>query len=143
MDCLHRIHGKGKTLAFKYPETTLAEACQKRLEAKKLLNEGIDPSAEKKERALAQAQRAANTFEKVAREWHTRLLDTWQPSTARDTLRRLEIDIFPEIGSMPVDAITHQHMIRVRPEQDVTAVVQSPRVRILVASIETVVPVIR
>jgi integrase len=108
----YRFQGKEKLLAFgKYPEVTLAEARQKRLEARKLLNEGVDPSFEKKERTLAQAQRAANTFEKISREWHTRLLTTWRPSTARDTLRRLEIDIFPQIGSMPIEAITHQHMI--------------------------------
>jgi integrase len=108
----YRFHGKEKLLAFgKYPEVTLAAARQKRLEARKLLNDGIDPSIDKKARSLAQAQRAANTFEKIAREWHTRLLGTWRPSTARDTLRRLEIDIFPQIGAMPIESITHQHMI--------------------------------
>lgn len=108
----YRIHGKEKLLAFgKYPEVTLAEVRQKRLEARKLLNDGIDPSQEKKERASAAVIRAGNTFEKIAREWHANRLHTWRESTARDTLRRLEIDIFPEIGNMPVGSITHQQMI--------------------------------
>lgn len=58
-----------------------------------------------------EAEKAANTFEKLAREWHTNRLSTWRESTAKDTLRRLEIDIFPEIGSLPIDQITHKQMI--------------------------------
>ncbi|MTV38038.1 tyrosine-type recombinase/integrase [Duganella radicis] len=108
----YRFLGKEKLLAFgKYPEVTLAEARQKRLDAKKLINAEIDPSAEKKERRRAAEERASNTFEKIAREWHANRLPTWRESTARDTLRRLEIDIFPAIGSRAIDAITHQEMI--------------------------------
>jgi integrase len=75
------------------------------------LSADVDPSAEKKERKRAAEERASNTFEKLAREWHANRLSTWRESTARDTIRRLEIDIFPEIGSMAIDGITHQHMI--------------------------------
>lgn len=101
-----------KTLAFgKYPEVTLAEAREKRLAARKLLDQAIDPSQEKKERQRELNEANSNTFEKVAREWHNNKLPTWSAATARDTIRRLEIDIFPQIGSMPIGAIKHQHMI--------------------------------
>lgn len=110
----YRFAGVRRTLAFgKYPEVTLADARNKRLAARKLLDQEIDPGQEKKERALARAEASANTFEKLARDWHANKLPTWSESTARDTIRRLEIDIFPEIGSMPVGAIKHQHMIAV------------------------------
>lgn len=101
-----------RTLAFgKYPEVTLAEARSKRLAARKLLEQGVDPSQAKKERQREQNNANANTFEKLARDWHTNKLPTWSPSTARDTIRRLEIDIFPEIGTMPIGTVKHQHMI--------------------------------
>lgn len=109
----YRFAGTERLLAFgKYPQVSLSEAREKRTEARKLLTDSIDPSQAKKEKARAAADTAANTFEKIAREWHTNRLPTWRESTAKDTLRRLEIDIFPQIGSKPITAITHQDMVR-------------------------------
>lgn len=108
----YRFGEARRTLAFgKYPEVSLAEARAKRLAARKLLDQGIDPSQEKKERQREQNEANANTFEKLARAWHTNKLSSWSAVTARDTIRRLEIDIFPEIGNMPIGAIKHQHVI--------------------------------
>ena len=59
----------------------------------------------------ADLERAANTFEKIARQWHTNRLETWQPSTARDIINRLEKDIFSEIGALPISAITHKQLM--------------------------------
>lgn len=104
--------GKESRLAFgSYPEVSIAQAREKREAARKLTAEDIDPGQAKKERARLAAEKTANTFEKLAREWHTNRLSTWRESTAKDTLRRLEIDIFPEIGKMPIASITHRHMI--------------------------------
>lgn len=107
-----QANGKENRLAFgKYPDVTLGEAREKRAAARKLLEQGIDPGAEKKDRERVKRDAAANTFEKLAREWHTNRLGSWRESTAKDTLRRLEIDIFPEIGAMPIASITAKHMI--------------------------------
>ena len=109
----YRVADLRRTLAFgKYPEVSLSEAREKRRAARRLLNDGVDPSQEKKERARVEADKAANTFEKLAREWHGVKLPTWRGSTARDTLRRLELDIFPEIGTKPIAEISHQEMVR-------------------------------
>jgi integrase len=108
----YRVAGTERLLAFgKYPEVSLAEARNKRAAARKLLNDGIDPSQHKKDNDRLKNDAYANTFEKLAREWHTNKLATWRETTARDTLRRLEIDIFPEIGPMPIASITHRDMI--------------------------------
>ncbi|MGO4477421.1 tyrosine-type recombinase/integrase [Massilia sp. 2TAF26] len=107
-----KLDGKENRLAFgAYPEVTLSDARTKRAEARKLISDGIDPSQDRKDKNLSNRQAAANTFEKLAREWHTNKLGSWRESTARDTLRRLELDIFPEIGSFPIGSITHQQMI--------------------------------
>lgn len=108
----YRFDGTSKLLAFgKYPQVTLAEARDKRTAARKLLNDGIDPSQHKKDQDRVKGEKAAQTFERLAREWHANKLSAWHETTAKDTLRRLEIDIFPQIGTMPIAAITHQHMI--------------------------------
>jgi integrase len=39
--------------------------------------------------------RTANTFEKIAREWHANKVPTWRERTAKNILQRLEADIFP------------------------------------------------
>ena len=101
----YRFVGARCTLAFgKYPEVTLANARDKRLSARKLLDQDTDPSKDKEDRTRTLAEEHANTFEKLAREWHANKLLTWSVATAHDTLRRLEIDIFPEVGSMPIGA---------------------------------------
>jgi hypothetical protein len=105
-------NGKNTRLTFgAYPEVSLVDARRKRMDARKLRAEGIDPAETERAKKINKATAAANTFEKLAREWHGNRLSTWRESTARDTLRRLEIDIFPEIGTMPIAAVTHQHMI--------------------------------
>ena len=108
----YRFAGTSKLLSFgKYPQTTLADARDKRLAARKLLEADIDPSQDKKDKERIKGEKDAQTFERLARDWHANKKPTWHPTTAKDTLRRLEIDIFPQIGAMPIAAITHQHMI--------------------------------
>ena len=108
----YRFADVRRTLAFgKYPLISLAGAREKRTAARKLLDDGVDPGQHKKEKARVAAEKEAHTFEKLAREWHSNRLPTWKGSTTKDTIRRLEIDIFPEIGAMPIGSITHQQMI--------------------------------
>jgi integrase len=89
----------------------LLEARNKRDSARKLLDVDTDPGADRAEKKRLAAETAAQTFEKLAREWHGNRLSTWSETTASETLRRLEVDIFPQIGAMPISVITHRHMI--------------------------------
>lgn len=104
--------GSSNRLTFgPYPEVTLAAAREKRLATRRLVLEGIDPAKHREERKRAAVEKASNTFEKVAREWHGNKVPTWSERTATNTLRRLEMDIFPGIGSRPIHEITHQELI--------------------------------
>ena len=85
-----------------YPVVSLADARKRREDAKKLLANGIDPATAKKERKREAIQNAANTFEAVGREWHTKQLERWDPKTGKKVMRYLENDIFPYIGSRPI-----------------------------------------
>ncbi len=53
-----------------YPEVSLAEAREKRDQAKKLIASGIDPSVDKRQKQIAQKIALENSFEALAREWH-------------------------------------------------------------------------
>jgi integrase len=104
----YRFGGKEKRLALgTYPDTGLADARMRRDDARKLLAAGIDPSeqrkAEKVERIKA-AEIAADTFEKVAREWMARQ-DVAEVTKLKNKWI-LETFLFPEIGALPLSSIT-------------------------------------
>ena len=101
-----RYGGKEKRLSFGvYPEVSLKEARAKRDEARKLLTEGIDPSETRKLQKVAGAERAANSFEVVAREWFDKQAPHWATGHSSKIIRRLEKDVFPWIGARPIAEI--------------------------------------
>lgn len=102
----YRFEGKEKRLALgKYPEVTLANARERRDEARKLLANGTDPGEVKKVQKDGPPAPGV-TFEAVAREWFAYKRDEWVPSHADKILARLERDLFPWIGARPVVEIT-------------------------------------
>lgn len=99
----YRYAGTRKTLAFgRYPQTSLAQAREKRAAARRLLDDGTDPSLTRRIEKRQKAIESANTFEAIAREWHRHKADSWQPRTATNVLYRLEKDVFPLIGKYPI-----------------------------------------
>ncbi|MCL9851186.1 tyrosine-type recombinase/integrase [Ralstonia solanacearum P673] len=99
----YRFAGKEKLLALGvYPDVGLKEARDRREEAKRLLGEGIDPSVERKVQKVATVERAANSFEAVAREWHGKYAPGWSESNSKKVLARLENDVFPWLGGRPI-----------------------------------------
>ncbi len=88
-----------------YPEVSLAEAREKRNDAKKLLREGRDPRHAAKRAKLIGERGKFRTLEEAAREWHAMQLPSWKPVHADDVITSLERDIFPHLGRMPMDEI--------------------------------------
>ena len=98
--------GKESRLAFgAYDEVSLADARAKRDAARKQMAVGVDPAQAKRIEKQQKATVAANTFEAVAREWHSNKLASWQDRTATNILHRLEVDVFPLIGRHPIAEI--------------------------------------
>ncbi|MCI0148038.1 integrase arm-type DNA-binding domain-containing protein [Paraburkholderia sediminicola] len=103
----YRFDGKEKRLSFgRYPDVSLKDARAKRDDARKLLADDIDPSAYKKAVKAARLERAANTFEDVAREWFARMMADKAKSHKDKVIARLENDIFPWLGKRPISDIT-------------------------------------
>lgn len=101
------IFGKEKRLSFgPYPTTPLIAARQKRDAAKELIRQNVDPAVAKKEEERLATIKAAQTFELVAREWHTEKKKELSGRYAGNILQRLEADVFKVIGNYPINKIT-------------------------------------
>jgi integrase len=105
----YKYAGKNKTISFgTYPEISLAQARERRDEARKLLAIGVDPSTNRKAVKSAKEELLANSFEVIAREWHEKQKDenAWTADHAITIMSRLEKDMFPWIGSKPITEVT-------------------------------------
>ncbi|WP_341919397.1 tyrosine-type recombinase/integrase [Hydrocarboniphaga effusa] len=100
--------GKRKTLSFgTYPEVPLKLARDRRDEARKLVADGTDPSSKRKATKVAKA----NTFEVVAREWFEKRSGGWAKSHASKIIQCLERDLFPDLGTRPIEGIHPQEIL--------------------------------
>ena len=108
----YRYLGKAKMLALGvYPEVSLKEARDLCTDARRLLSENIDPTAQKKETKRIARENADNSFEVIAREWHENKSHSWTARHAKTVLNRLQNDIFPEIGHLPIADIAPSQLL--------------------------------
>lgn len=99
--------GKEKLLALGvYPEVALADARDRRAQARKALAAGNDPTETKKDAKRLATLRSSNAFEVVAREWFEKRKHEWAPASAELALARLERHILPTLGQRPIAEIT-------------------------------------
>ena len=99
----YRKEGKEMRLALgSYPTVSLANARIKQSEAKALKHKGMDPIHAKQVGKLVAARQADDTFEAIAREWHSKQVSNWSEVHAKTVMRRMERDLFPWIGKRPM-----------------------------------------
>jgi hypothetical protein len=110
----YRFAGKEKRLAFGvYPEVTLAEAREKRDEARKLLKNEIDPAQAKRDAKFRFLANLKNSFESIALEWHQKAKLGWTVRHANYVLRRLQAKIIPALGNRAISDITPPELLAV------------------------------
>jgi integrase len=98
-----RFDGKEKLLSLGvYPDVGLKDARDRRDAARKLLSAGVDPGENRKATKAARQDRAANSFEVIAREWYAQEAPGWAEHHGDRILRRFERDVFPWIGGRPI-----------------------------------------
>ena len=98
----YRFTGKEKLLSLGvYPDVSLKLARERRDEARRLIADGVDPSAKRQ----AEKEARADTFEAIAREWFAKFSPGWAKSHADKIIRRLERNIFPWLGGRPIATI--------------------------------------
>lgn len=91
-----------------YPELSLKAARLANQKIKLQVADGIDPNEQKHATKAKHNTNNQNTFETLARKWHTDRAnqpDKWSPDHAKRVLRSLEIHIFPYFGTRPIAEI--------------------------------------
>lgn len=110
----YRYLGKEKKLSLgRYPIVSLKDARDKRDEAKRILDSGKDPGAEKKRSKVAAMTAMKNTFQNIAEEWAGRHFVNKAPAHKARVVARLEKNVYPYIGANPVAEITPSDILRV------------------------------
>jgi len=110
----YRFAGKEKRLAHGvYPDTSLAEARTKRDDSRKLIAKGIDPAAHRHEIKQVVKANAESSFGSLAREWLLIKSKGWSEVHLKGVSRRLDKDVFPWLGSIPVSEITPVQVLEV------------------------------
>ncbi|MBL5922757.1 integrase arm-type DNA-binding domain-containing protein [Lelliottia amnigena] len=105
-----RFGGKQHLMAFGvYPETSLADARQKREEARRLVAAGVDPREHKRAVKEEQAKEVI-TFESVARDWHASN-QKWSESHSARVLKSLEDNLFDAIGKWNIAALKTRDLL--------------------------------
>jgi integrase len=108
----YRFAGIEKKLSLgAFPEVTLADARDRREDAKKQLNNNIDPGVLKNSIKRSKKLAAENSFEAIAREWHAKFNAKWTKNHGERILIRLEQNIFPWIGRRPIMEVTAPELL--------------------------------
>lgn len=110
----YRHLGKEKRLALGvYPEISLADARDRRFEARKLIANGIDPSTRKQEVKKAAIEEAAITLRSVYDKWVEKKRKGLSERYMGFMERRLEKDVLCFLGDEPINSITPKQIIAV------------------------------
>ncbi len=114
LDYRRPISRKPNTFAIGvYPEISLEQARLKRDEIKKLLSNGVGPAQERNNQRNELKANLENTFKKYSEEWLK--IRELEGKVDSETIRKLNKDILPFIGDMPVTSFTVEQL-----EKDVT-----------------------
>lgn len=99
----YRVDGKPQTLSIgPYPSVGLAEARQKRDQAKAKLREGTDPKP-KRERVTMTLEKACETY------WSGR--KDLSASYLANVTRAIEMHVTPKLGDRPIGQITREELL--------------------------------
>lgn len=104
----YRFDGKQKTLAlgvYDREANGLTKARAAREAAKLALMDGRDPAR------TSPATDGTASFKSVALAWHAHNESAWAPKYAALILARLEQDVFPEIGAMPIGRVRRSDIL--------------------------------
>jgi len=118
-----------------WPAVALAEAQRRAATAKADLAAGRDPRLARTG-AKARPVPVGRDFATVARAWHERRKDRWSDGYGAEVLGSLEADVFPQLGSLDVAAITPRMILQViRAIEARDAIDQAHRVRQRISAI--------
>ena len=108
----YRFLGKEKKLSLGvYPDVTLKDARRRRNEARAQIEDGVDPSREKKKKQVAAMLGAANTFRAIGEEYLDRMGMEGRAAVTIKKSRWLLSLMERDIGSLPIHDITPAELL--------------------------------
>lgn len=133
----YRFASKEKLISLgSYPATSLADARNKRAEAKELLAKNIDPSTARQEQATKAIEKQNNTFQSTSEEWLSKR-DNLEEITKNEIERTLKKNVYPYIGSTPITALSPKIVLDkvLRPLEERGIVYSAHRVKSIISQI--------
>ncbi len=110
----YRFAGQEKLMALGvYPEVSLGDARERRVQARKTLAAGNDPGEAKRAAKRLAVLKTENSFEIVAREWLAQRKHEWADITTNTKIIRLERHLLPKLGNRPIADITAPEILSV------------------------------
>ncbi len=108
----YRYLDKHRTLAFgAWPEVSLADARERRDDARRLIAAGTDPSHQQKIDAARARVEENDTFKTVALEWTAKQEREGMAEITLSKIRWLLDKAYPKIGNRPIAKITAQEVL--------------------------------
>jgi integrase len=108
----YRVSGREKLMALgAYPEVSLEKAREQRNSARKQLNGDVDPMVSRKETRRAKALALEQSFQSIARAWWQKWKGARSERHAEYVLKRLEADVFPDIGARPISELQSPDLV--------------------------------
>ena len=110
----YRLDGRERRISLGvYPEVGLAEARERREQARKQVASGIDPGQQRRAEKVALAERAEDTFTAIAHEWVEMFSPKWVATHSSKVEGRLEKDLLPWLGDRAIRDITAPEVLSV------------------------------
>lgn len=132
----YRWHGKEKRFAIGvYPKVTLLKARKEKERIREQLSSGVDPVILKSQEKHRAAFESAQTFEHIAKEWHVKGLQAWDPRYAQTIMHRLEKYTFAEFGHYPLTELKPTTILACLQKIEKTAPEMARRIKQLVSHI--------
>lgn len=114
LDYFKPITKKRTSMGFgTYPDVSLAQAREKRVEAKELLAQGIDPREYNADQQRDKQLAASHIFKSVVTDWFVIKKTKIAESTAKSLWRNFENHVFPKLGHRPIDKLLAPEVISV------------------------------
>lgn len=99
--------GKQQVFTYgQYPALSLSEVRNRHNPNHQMTKDGLDPKVEALKHKLQSKHAQKNTFENIALQWHAKMTPKWTGKYANTILHRLNTDVFPKIGNLPISDIT-------------------------------------
>ncbi|MEQ1487534.1 MAG: integrase arm-type DNA-binding domain-containing protein [Methylotenera sp.] len=109
----YNFEGKPKLLSLGvYPDVSLAQARERREQARKLVADGIDPSQKRQDDKALKQEKGFNSFEQIANQWFAHWQITHAIRHGNNVKSRLERNVYPVLGALPISEITTPQIVK-------------------------------